>query len=582
MIWITPIIFPLLVALLAALPGTRGFARAVLVPLSASPALWLALFGPADGGAFFGSLVLGLELGFGEAGRFFLLFTSVLWLAAGFFSLGYHRNDPQLTRFNGFFLLTMTGNFGLILARDVPAFYTFFALMTFSAFGLVIHSGTAEAKRAARIYLITAVAGEALLLGAIFLAVGAAGSMRMEDLAPAVAASESRNLIMFLAFFGFGVKAGALPVHFWLPLAHPVAPVPASAVLSGAMIKAGLLGWLYFLPLGHGEFPGWGFFCITWGMAAVFGAAAVGSMQNDPKTMLAYSSISQMGVMTVVVGIGLTSPVAGFAALPVVLLYALNHALAKGALFFGAGIARVTGGGGRWLVASGLALPALAIAGAPWTGGSMVKYMIKDLGAGLPGWLVPWIGWLLPLSSAATALLLGRFLWLIWWEMRGRRDGHAHPSMWLSWLLLLAGGAVAVIFAVHYFSMEIMAVPGFRASIWSSLWPILLGIGSLLLLARLLLGKPNRPTVPAGDLLVVLEWLSAYLRRASTWLPVPGPSRWGINLIEPLEHLAESERRGDLVHRVEERLRYRSVPGVLFMLLALGFIALLIFGTPIR
>jgi formate hydrogenlyase subunit 3/multisubunit Na+/H+ antiporter MnhD subunit len=189
----------------------------------------------------------------------------------------------------------------------------------------------------------------------------------------------------YLAFFGFGVKAGVLPLHFWLPLAHPVAPVPASAVLSGAMIKAGLLGWLHFLPLGHAEFPGWGLFCIAAGMAAALGAVVVGCMQNDPKTLLAYSSVSQMGVMTLILGIGLTNPGAWLAALPVLLLYALNHALAKGALFFGTGVAHSTGGGGRRWVMAGLALPALALAGAPWTGGSMTKYAIKDLIAVLFG-----------------------------------------------------------------------------------------------------------------------------------------------------------------------------------------------------
>ena len=572
MIWILPILVPLLAALLVALP-----VRKWLLPLCPLPALWLALFGPADGGASVDWLLLGMRFGFGPAGQIFLLFTSVLWLVAGIYGMGYLKNDLRRVRFDGFFLLTMSGNFGLILAQDVPGFYTFFALMTFSGFGLVIHAGTAAALRAARIYLITAVAGEAMLLGAIFLAVGAAGSVRLEDLGAAVATSESRNLIVFLAFFGFGVKAGVLPLHFWLPLAHPVAPVPASAVLSGAMIKAGLLGWLHFLPLGHGEFPGWGLFCIVAGMAAALGAVVVGTMQNDPKTVLAYSSVSQMGVMTLILGISLTIPGAWPAALPVLLLYALNHALAKGALFFGAGVAHSTGTSGRRWVMAGLALPALVVAGAPWTGGSMTKYAVKDLIAGLPVWLVPWLDWLLPLSSAATALLLGRFLWLVWHDVGGRQAGRAHPLMWVSWVALLVGVAAAVIFAIRHYALEIASTPAFAVVLWGDVWPILLGLVLLLGLGR---GSVRaQPLVPPGDLVVWLERLWGSLRRIKDFLP--GPSRWRINLFEPLEHLAESERRSDLAARIEERMRHRSVPGVLFMLLVLALVALLIFGTPL-
>lgn len=579
MIWIFSILSPLLVALSLALPGIGRFSGKFLLPLAPLPALWVALFEPADGGVFLAPLLLGLRLGFGGAGQIFLLFTSVLWLIAGIYSRGYLKDDPRQARFDGFFLLTMTGNFGLIVARDVPGFYTFFALMTFSAFGLVIHSGTEAAKRAARIYLMTAIAGEAFLLGAIFLAVDAAHSVELQDMAAAVAASDSRNLIIFLAFFGFGVKAGALPVHFWLPLAHPVAPVPASAVLSGAMIKAGLLGWLYFLPLGHGEFYGWGLFCIIAGMTAALGAVFVGITQDDPKTILAYSSISQMGVMTVILGIGLSSPVAWAAGLPVLLLCALHHALAKGALFLGTGIANATGGRARWLVIAGLALPVLSIAGAPWTGGSMTKYAIKDLLAGLPGWMVPWLDWLLPLASVATALLLGRFLWLVWQGMEARPRSRVHPLMWSSLLVLLGCVAMAVTFTIRYYALEISTTPSSAIMVWSNAWPLLLGITLLLALRPASRRRPCR--TPPGDVLVGFESCVVWLRRAWKALSLPGPSRWKLDFFEPLEHLAESGRRNDLTTRLEERMSHRSVPGVLFVLLILALVALLIFGTPV-
>ncbi len=582
MIWIAVILLPLALALLLPLPGVGRGAR-LLVPLAPVPALWLALAGPADGGATFEPLVLGLRLGFGEAGRIFLLFTAMLWLAAGIFARGYLRDDPRRGRFHGFHLVTMAGNFGLILARDVPAFYSFFAMMTFAAYGLVIHTGTPAALRAARIYLITAVAGEALLLGAIFLAVGAADSVRLVDIGPAVAASPQRDLIVALAFFGFGVKAGALPVHFWLPLAHPVAPVPASAVLSGAMIKAGLLGWLHFLPLGHGAFPGWSLFCIGLGLAAAFGAVVAGAVQNDPKTILAYSSISQMGVMTVVLGIGLASPAIWQAALPVLLLHALNHALAKGALFLGAGVALASGRDARLrrFVIALLAVPALVIAGAPWTGGSAVKYAVQDLTVGLPEHARVALGWLLPLTAIGTPLLLGRFLWLTAWKSRAKPHRSATPLMWVSWLVVAAGTWVGVAWAAAFYSLEIAATPPGPATLWKNTWPILAGLALLLGLGRFFTGKRKPPPIPAGDIVVLLERVAHGLRHIPLRMPLPGPSAWKLNFVEPLERLAASERRSDFANRLEERLRHRSVPGLLFLLLALALIAFLTFGTPL-
>jgi len=91
-------------------------------------------------------------------------------------------------------------------------------------------------------------------------------------------------------------------LHFWLPLAHPVAPTPASAVLSGAMIKAGLLGWLLTLPLSETALPQWGTLMIMVGALASIGAALIGVCQHQAKAVLAYSSISQMGLITIMVG----------------------------------------------------------------------------------------------------------------------------------------------------------------------------------------------------------------------------------------------------------------------------------------
>jgi len=213
-----------------------------------------------------------------------------------------------------------------------------------------------------------------------------------------------------LLIAGFGVKAGLPLLHMWLPLAHPIAPVPASAVLSGVMIKAGLLGWLRCLPLGEQALPGAGVALLALGLVALFFGVALGLAQRDVKTLLAYSSISQMGYMTLGVGAGLLAPALWPLLAVAVGLYAAHHALAKGALFLGAGMLKAHGP--RPWVLVGLALPALALAGAPLTSGFLAKAELKSALAGLAA---PWpdvLPGLLTLAAWGTALLMARLFWL--------------------------------------------------------------------------------------------------------------------------------------------------------------------------
>jgi formate hydrogenlyase subunit 3/multisubunit Na+/H+ antiporter MnhD subunit len=193
-------------------------------------------------------LLFGTILGLDETGRVFLLLTAILWLAAGVYARGYLAADRQQRRFWFVFLLTMSGNLGLPLAFDMISFYCFFALMSFAAYGLVIHERTAFARRAGAIYLGLVMVGEILLFAALLLLAPDATSLLLADAASALVTTERQSLILALLITAFGIKIGMLPLHIWLPLAHPAAPLPASAVLSGAMIKAGALGLLRLLP----------------------------------------------------------------------------------------------------------------------------------------------------------------------------------------------------------------------------------------------------------------------------------------------------------------------------------------------
>ena len=435
----------LLVALYAAL-------YAALVPTLSATILGAALTGPTVSLAApaapplaleWPQLLLGLRFGLDGLGTVFLLLAGLLWSLAGWAAQIYHRHDERRHALWGFWLAALSGNLWLIVAQDAIGFYAGFALMSFAAYGLVVHARSADAWRAGRVYLIMAVLGEALLLSGLLLRV--AGS---ESLALPLEGNggQHASLSTALIFLGFGVKAGVLGLHLWLPLAHPVAPTPASTVLSGVMIKAGLLGWMRFLPLGAEPWPLLGAAALLLGLLAALIAVLIGLTQRQPKVLLAYSSISQMGFMTLGIGAALLHPGAWPALAPALALYALHHGLAKGTLFLGvAAVAQATGAARRWALAM-QALPALALAGLPLSSGFWAKDGLKQALSGLPA---PWpeaLTWLLPIGALGTTLLMLRLLWL---QAHPQADphagGHATPTLRAPWLaLLLASLALGV------------------------------------------------------------------------------------------------------------------------------------------
>lgn len=489
------VLLPLLCAAAMVFSATHSIALR-LAPWVALPVLIQAAFVPQTVSLKLPWLLLGAEFGLvDEMSRLFLLFTALLWWLAGLYAQSYLANHSGRSRFFIYFLLAMSGNFGLILAQDLSSFYLFFTLMSFASYGLVVHERSTEALRAGKIYIMLVVISEVMLFTAMILAATAAGSLEFAAVRHALAQAGSRDLIMLLAFAGFGIKAGVLGLHVWLPLAHPVAPAPASAVLSGAMIKAGLLGWLRLLPLGEVALIPWGEAFILLGLAAAFYGVAVGITQHKPKTLLAYSSISQMGLMTMAVGLGLLNPGAWPLILPTIVYFALHHALSKGALFLGAGLADSNHRLHRWIWV-GQWLPALALAGAPWSSGMFAKLLLKANILHAP---TPWdmlLPSLLTASSIATALLMARLLYLL----RPVRSSVASPVAGLLWPWLAA--VLAVLLIPWLLAPSMPAQEGIPAL--DSLWPILLVSVVSLVVLRAGLFRARNP-VPAGDVLVLME-----------------------------------------------------------------------------
>lgn len=564
--WLAVIGLPILLALAVLHPRSR-LAALWIAPWAALPALALALIAVPGQAVEIPWLLLGMRLGMDATAKVFLLFTALLWTCAGVYAKAYLEEDAALHRFFAFFLITMSGNLGLIIAQDIASFYFFFALMSFAAYGLVVHDGTSVAMDAGKIYLSLVVLGEVLLISALLLMAGTAGWWALQEVPASVAGAERRDLIIGLTLAGFGVKVGALPLHVWLPLAHPVAPTPASAVLSGTMIKAGLLGWLRFLPLGEAVFPTWGILCLVAGLGAAFYGVGVGLTQRDPKTVLAYSSISQMGFITLAVGGGFLVPEAWPAALAAVLLYALHHALAKGALFLGVGVARGASGE-RWpytLILAGLLLPALALAGAPLTSGALAKVALKRVTGPFPAPWPAWLDWFLPLAAVGTSLLMGRFLLLMWSSSKAEH-AHLKPRLWLPWAALLLGVATIPWVLIPD---DLAGLPGEIAT-FDAIWPII--IGALLIYGLWRWGEKVAVKmglqIPAGDLLVLVSWLAARVSHYSTAPATMVLRRWytDIQATKP-RRVSSLEILAPLV-KVEGYLgRWISI-GVLFLLLA--------------
>jgi len=492
------VLLPLLLTLLATL-GARARVLQALLSVIAVPALVLAAWPGAPPSTAMPWLLLGAVWELDALRRVFLLLTAALWVLAGTYAAAY-LSLQRLRSFALFWGLTCAGNLVLVVAADVASFYSAFAVMSFAAYGLVLHEGGAVVQRAGRVYIAFAVLGEALLLAGLLLATQRSESLLLVDVPAGVLASIQPDLVIALLWLGFGVKAGVPLLHVWLPLAHPVAPTPASAVLSGAMVKAGVLGWLLTLPFGQPAVQHWGLVIATAGAAGALLALLPGVCQRDPKAVLAYSSVSQLGLMAMLVGFALLSAPLSQSLIAVVALYALHHAFAKGALFLACGLAPPARGAGRWALLVVIVLPVLALVGAPLSSGVVVKLQSKVLLAEFGPDAAPLLDALIVAfagAAVATALLMLRFAWLY---LRLA----AKPLAWRPVAITLACAA-SVYLALPWAAATLVLDghlrwwPGAAASL-GALWPMALaGVVAALVLQR----RVVAPALPAGDVLSV-------------------------------------------------------------------------------
>jgi hydrogenase-4 component B len=544
--------------LLLAVPRARA-AVAALLPWAALPALLLALLPGGGPVAEISWLLLGTLVGLDATGRLFLLFSALLWLVAGLVVSG-DRGRPVLPAgVAAAWLLTLGGNVAVILAQDAASLYLAFALMTFAAYGLVVQRGDSAARRAGRVYMVFTIVGEVLLFTGLVLAVAVTGVHALDALPVALAAAAQRDAILALLIAGFGIKAGLLTLHLWMPLVYPALSAPAAAVVGGALIHAGLLGWLRVLPLGQVAVPEWGMLLMVLGLAAAFYGVLVGLTQDEPKTVLAYSSLSQMGYLAWGVGAALYLPVLAPVAMTALLIFATHHALAKGALFLTVGLAEAGAARARRLALAAAALPALALAGAPFTSGAYAKLALKSVASALPD---PWpaaLAVLLPLAAVGTTLLMARFLVVLAALPPAGGNAWRDTAAYIAVLLL--------VIAVWPYAVDPTARWWTPAPALAALWPVALGAVAAWLAWRLRAKLP-RLRVPPGDLLAPLAALGRAVARLARGRP-PTPPR------APIEPVPASPRERRRLASAERVLARWPIAGPAWLVLVLALFILL-------
>ncbi len=279
---------------------------------------------------------------------FFLILLGLVTAAVGLYGSSYirdleHGRDSiaALGVFTGLFLAGMEL---VLIAADAFVFMVAWELMSLASYFLVaFHHEHAANRRAAFLYLLIAhLGGLAILLSFGVLAAFGAG-FGFESMRAAPLSSTWASVVFILAFIGFGAKAGLVPLHAWLPQAHPVAPSHISALLSAVMLKVAVYGFIRVVLDLMGEVQWqWGVAMLVVGGASALVGVLFALVQTDLKRLLAYSSVENLGVIFIALGLAVLflstgHPLHGALALGAGLYHALNHALFKGLLFLGAG-----------------------------------------------------------------------------------------------------------------------------------------------------------------------------------------------------------------------------------------------------
>jgi multicomponent Na+:H+ antiporter subunit D len=328
---------------------------------------------------------IGIDLRLDALANLLLLAVSLVGFAVALYSVDYMRRFTARGHFYSLFLLMVTGMNGVILAGDLFNLYVFLEVAAVASYALVAFGCAHEELEASFRYVVLGSLSSALILIAIALVYGITGTLNMAHMAGRIAETgmDAPLLLAFGLFIcGFSFKTALVPFHAWLPDAHPAAPAPVSAMLSGVLIKAigiYVLARLVFNVFGVGESE---LGLLRWlGVLSMIVGGLLAAGQKDIKRLFAYSSISQVGFM--VLGLGLGTPLGLVGAL----YHLINHSMFKSLLFLNAGAVEYAtgtrnlkklGGLNRLLPVTGATslIGSMSIAGVPPFNGFWSKLII--------------------------------------------------------------------------------------------------------------------------------------------------------------------------------------------------------------
>lgn len=333
---------PMAAAALSYLIGRKSKAgRDLFVRLVMGLEFVLALVLAFTGGEGLVSLpgVCGMGLHFTADGfrRIYAVIAAFMWLVSGQFSPEYFAHYRSRNRYYVFLLVTLGATEAVFLSADLYTTFVFFEIMSLCSYVWVVQDEKSDSLRAGVTYLAVAVMGGMVLLMGLFLLYSQAGTLMIGDLAQACTGKKHYAAAICM-LIGFGAKAGAYPIHIWLPKAHPVAPAPASALLSGILTKTGIFGILVISVqvLNHDEV--WGMVILLVGVVTMFLGALLALFSVNFKRTLACSSVSQIGFILVGVGmLGLLGEHNTLAARGA-FLHMVNHSMFKLLLFLVAAV----------------------------------------------------------------------------------------------------------------------------------------------------------------------------------------------------------------------------------------------------
>jgi len=390
------------------------------------------------------------------------------WILATVYSIKYMGHEHARNRYYMFMLLTLGSVLGVLLAENLFSLFIFFELMLLTAYVLVIHEETPQAMRAGRLYLFLGLGTGLILFLAIVMTYMMAGTLDFSQGGILEYQGAMTYLIFITFLIGAACKAGIFPVHVWLPVAHPIAPSPASAILSGVLVKEGcyLMIRVIYDVFGADLVATMGLhvaLAILAGFTMLFGSA-VAIKQTDLKTMLGYSTIGQMGYIFLGMSFLTMTGLQG------AIVHIIHHSMMKSALFLAAGaiiyktgirqIDKLAGMGKRMPITMlTFSIAALSIMGIPLLCGFISKWTLAvgALETGEPVFMASIL--LLIMSSIMNAIYFVPIIIKAYFGADKYEGGYddAPPSMLVPMVILAAGCIVFGIFTNLSFSAIIPA-----------------------------------------------------------------------------------------------------------------------------